>query len=77
MGGKGESLNLLADVAERLIQAVGVKCEAIGSRLFSSPGAGEVRGSGMRGKLSHIASFAPSSDPSGHLLPGGEKNLPR
>ena len=36
---------------------------------------GEVRGSGKRGaRVEIFGELAPSSDPSGHLLPGGEKN---
>jgi len=37
MGGKWSLFNRLADLAQRLIQAVVVKCEAIGCRLFLLP----------------------------------------
>ncbi len=42
------------------------------SCFFSPPG--RSRGSGMRGaRVVRYGNVAPSSDPSGHLLPGGEK----
>ncbi len=42
--------------------------------LVSSPRRGEVRGSGMKGATAEICGeLAPSSTPSGHLFPGGEK----